>query len=281
MGTAVNTAGANVNTSSVIKSVTGTTSAAAATTSKLVDLADSNGNKLGIQATDTISISYVRNGTTLSNSFTVAALTAAALGTTNGATANADFAVAANTDGSLKITAGTNGAAGAIEGVTITVKDSLGNTRTAATNALSSFAETTAATDVRTDGTATLQIGANTNQNLSVDINDMRASALGVSGLQVGTQTQANVAIKVIDNATKKVSEERAKLGALQNRLEHTINNLGTSSENLTSAESRIRDVDMAKEMSTFSKNNILSQAAQAMLAQANQQPQQVLQLLR
>ena len=77
------------------------------------------------------------------------------------------------------------------------------------------------------------------------------------------------------------VSSERSKLGAYQNRLEHTIANLGTSSENLTSAESRIRDVDMAKEMSTFSKNNILSQAAQAMLAQANQQPQQVLQLLR
>ena len=76
-------------------------------------------------------------------------------------------------------------------------------------------------------------------------------------------------------------SQERAKLGAFSNRLEHTINNLGTSSENLTSAESRIRDVDMAKEMSTFSKNNILAQAAQAMLAQANQQPQQVLQLLR
>ena len=92
---------------------------------------------------------------------------------------------------------------------------------------------------------------------------------------------RATAAIKVLDAATASVSGERAKLGAYSNRLEHTIANLGTSSENLTSAESRIRDVDMAKEMSTFSKNNILSQAAQAMLAQANQQPQQVLQLLR
>ncbi|WP_373866466.1 flagellin [Clostridium beijerinckii] len=84
-----------------------------------------------------------------------------------------------------------------------------------------------------------------------------------------------------MNNAIEAVSGQRSTLGAYQNRLEHTIANLGTSSENLTSAESRIRDVDMAKEMSTFSKNNILSQAAQAMLAQANQQPQQVLQLLR
>lgn len=101
------------------------------------------------------------------------------------------------------------------------------------------------------------------------------------AGINVSSQTKANLAIETIDNAIKTVSEERSKLGAYQNRLEHTIANLGTSSENLTSAESRIRDVNMAKEMSTFSKNNILSQAAQAMLAQANNQPQQVLQLLR
>ena len=89
------------------------------------------------------------------------------------------------------------------------------------------------------------------------------------------------LAIKVIDNATLKVSAERASLGAYQNRLEHTINNLSTSSENLTAAESQIRDVDMAEEMTEYTKNNILSQAAQAMLAQANQQPQSVLQLLQ
>jgi flagellin len=99
--------------------------------------------------------------------------------------------------------------------------------------------------------------------------------------LDVSTSAKATAAIKVLDEATARVSDERAKLGAYSNRLDHTIANLGTSSENLTSAESRIRDVDMAKEMSTFSKNNILAQAAQAMLAQANQQPQQVLQLLR
>ena len=276
MGKAVNTAVANINTSSVLK-VAG---AAATIGGALTALQDSNGNNLGITATDTVTISYVKNGSTVTNSFAAGALTAAALGTTDGTVANADYAVTA-VGGALVATAGLVGTAGAIEGMTVTVKDSSGNVRTAATNALSSFAETKAAGDVRTDGTATLQIGANSNQNFNIDINDMRAQALGVSGLQVGTQTQANLAIKVIDTATQKVSAERAKLGAFSNRLEHTINNLGTSSENLTSAESRIRDVDMAKEMSTFSKNNILSQAAQAMLAQANQQPQQVLQLLR
>lgn len=124
-------------------------------------------------------------------------------------------------------------------------------------------------------------IGANTGQGTSLTINDMGAKALGVDALDLTTQSNADFAITTIDEALSSVSAERAKLGAVQNRLEHTINNLGTSSENLSSAESRIRDVDMAKEMMEFTKNNILSQAAQSMLAQANQQPQGVLQLLQ
>ncbi|UNK18067.1 flagellin [Paenibacillus sp. N3/727] len=100
-------------------------------------------------------------------------------------------------------------------------------------------------------------------------------------GVNISSQRSADKAITTINNALNTVSEERSKLGANQNRLEHTINNLGATSENLTAAESRIRDVDMAKEMMSFTKNNILTQAAQAMLAQANQQPQGVLQLLR
>ncbi|AYK08598.1 flagellin [Brevibacillus laterosporus] len=103
----------------------------------------------------------------------------------------------------------------------------------------------------------------------------------GQKGVNISTQKAADKAITTINNALNKVSEERSKLGANQNRLEHTINNLGATAENLTAAESRIRDVDMAKEMMDFTKNNILTQAAQAMLAQANQQPQGVLQLLR
>jgi len=100
-------------------------------------------------------------------------------------------------------------------------------------------------------------------------------------GIDISSQGTANGAITVIDKAIEKVSAERSKLGAVQNRLEHTINNLQTSSENLTAAESRIRDVDMAKELMEQTKNSILAQASQAMLAQANQQPQGVLQLLR
>ena len=179
---------------------------------------------------------------------------------------------------------------------------------------------TTETTTETVDNSAKFQIGANTGQSMSVDINDMRSVALGVSSrtasatvtvkdnmgndiqayftavktvtngtnnkveeyaLDVSTHEKATAAIKVINDAIEKVSTERSKLGAFQNRLEHTINNLGTSSENLTAAESRIRDVDMAKEMMEFTKMSILQQAAQAMLAQANQMPQGVLQLLR
>ena len=109
----------------------------------------------------------------------------------------------------------------------------------------------------------------------------MNANVLGVDGLTLDNSDQAQATITAVEEALTTVSEERSKLGAIQNRLEHTINNLGTTSENLTAAESRIRDTDMAKEMMNFTKNNILMQAAQSMLAQANQQPQGVLQLLQ
>ena len=126
-----------------------------------------------------------------------------------------------------------------------------------------------------------VHIGANIGQGITVSVSSMNATSLKINGLSVSTQAKANTAISTINAAIDKVSGQRADLGALQNRLEHTIANLDNTSENLTSAESRIRDVDMAKEMMNFSKSNILNQAAQAMLAQANQQPQGVLQLLR
>jgi flagellin len=125
------------------------------------------------------------------------------------------------------------------------------------------------------------QIGANEGQMTKLVISDMSSEALKVDAIDLTTAESASKAIGIVDEAILKVSSERAKLGAIQNRLDHTINNLGTSAENLTAAESRIRDVDMAKEMMEFYKNSILQQAAQAMLAQANQQPQGVLQLLR
>ncbi len=163
---------------------------------------------------------------------------------------------------------------------------------------------------------ATFQVGANTNQSMTVEIQDMRSKALTVAGttasgtvtasngtvanytavsgvsdgtsntnvefaLDVSSYEKATAAISVLDDAIQSVSAERSKLGAYQNRLEHTITNLTNTSENISSAESRIRDVDMAKEMMSYQKNNILAQAAQSMLAQANQQPQNVLKLLQ
>lgn len=144
-----------------------------------------------------------------------------------------------------------------------------------------------------------LQIGANSGQEVDVHIASMKAKDLGIvqttssidydsnlagkhigDALDVTSQSQASLAINAYDSALKKVSSERANLGAMQNRLEHTINNLDTSSENLQSAESKIRDTDMAEEMTRYSKNNILMQAGQSMLAQANQSNQGVLSLL-
>ena len=131
------------------------------------------------------------------------------------------------------------------------------------------------------DGVFKLQIGANAGQAIDVTISAMGASDLSVDGLDLTTQTGSDAAITAIDNAIKLVSGERSTLGAVQNRLDHTINNLTATAENLSEAESRIRDVDMAEEMMAFTKNNILSQAATSMLAQANQMPQSVLQLLQ
>ncbi|WP_026691422.1 flagellin [Alteribacter aurantiacus] len=132
------------------------------------------------------------------------------------------------------------------------------------------------------EGEFTFHIGANNTQNMSVTIRDMTATGevLDLDELSIGDQTDADAAIATIDAAIKEVSSERSMLGANQNRLEHTINNLKTSSENLSAAESRIRDVDMAAEMMEMTRSNILSQASQSMLAQANQAPQSVLQLL-
>lgn len=204
-----------------------------------------------------------------------------------------------------------------IDGVKVSVGGAATTLRITATEA-GATGKTIAYSDggIQQDYKVTFQVGANSNQSMSVSISDMRADALDVSGttasgsvtadngkvatytatkvvnngtddtsteyaLDVSTADKATAAISVIDDAIQTVSAERSKLGAYQNRLEHTINNLTTTSENLTSAESRIRDVDMAAEMATYQKNSVLQQAAQAMLAQANQQPQQVLSLLK
>lgn len=129
----------------------------------------------------------------------------------------------------------------------------------------------------------TLQVGANKSQSIGFSISDMRAGFLSVSGLSTSMSSfsVATNAISVIDSALELVSKQRSSIGAMQNRLEHTITNADNTSENLQAAESRIRDVDMAKEMVKYSKDSILQQAAQSMLAQANQSTQGVLSLLQ
>jgi flagellin-like hook-associated protein FlgL len=131
------------------------------------------------------------------------------------------------------------------------------------------------------DNTTVYQIGANEGEDMGVNIGDMRAEALGLNTVLVTDRDLAARSITIIDNAIDKVSMQRAKIGAYQNRLEHSINNLTVAGENLTAAESRIRDTDMAKEMMNFSKLQIMLQAGTSMLAQANTLPQNVLSLLR
>ena len=148
------------------------------------------------------------------------------------------------------------------------------------------FSDTAATGDTVTisnirDARLSLHIGANSGQNVKFGVEDCSAAALGVDSLDLTTQATADAAITVIDEAIVTVSGVRAGLGAMQNRLDHTINNLGTAAENLAKAESQIRDVDMADEMSEFTKNNILVQAATSMLAQANQMPQSILSLIQ
>ena len=257
----------------------GTDAAAFSLSTKLTDLADTGTNNLGITASDTITINYVQNGAMAAKSIAVTATTT--LADINTALEGVATVSLNSTTGALSVTADTAGSAGAVYGLTFTVTDSAGEENETASSAMSSWSQTTAASDKRANGSATVLIGANTGQTLNLSISSMDASSLGVKNLSVGSQREADVAISVIDTATSMVSAARGKMGAEENRLEHTINNLTTSSENITSAESRIRDVDMAAEMAEYTKLSVINQAATAMLAQANQQPEQVLSLLQ
>jgi flagellin len=187
-------------------------------------------------------------------------------------TVSGDF-TSAGTDASAATVSGTSfvgagnvltGVGGSLDGIEFKVKDGISGA--------------TGDIDINSNNSLTFQIGANTGQDMDISVNDMRSSALNVGSIDV--ENNAANAITTIDDAIAKVSGERSKLGAYQNRLDHTINNLNTAEENLTAAESRISDVDMAKEMMNFTKSQILSQAGTAMMAQANQLPQGVLQLL-
>ena len=266
-----------------------------------------NGDSLNIQATDTVTVSWVKDGKTYTASTKVGSLK---LGEALNAmkdgsqTLSTDISLSAGktsfiaVDGSgnsvytasgessISITSKGTGIEGQISGFTISITDNTGAVRKSANAALDAFDETLRAQNASEDNSINLQIGTKANQTIKVGLTDMKAQALGLQGknndtLQVGNQEQANAAINVLDAAIQKALDQQTTIGAVQSRLEYTQSNLTTASENVTAAESTIRDADMAKEMTEYTKNNVLMQAAQSMLAQANQSSSNVLSLLQ
>ena len=200
-------------------------------------------------------------------------------------TAGDDVNTPDGTEG-LTISSASTGIGGQVAGVTISITDSEGNVKKSANAALDAFKTTIYAKNASDPNELTFQVGAAANQAITVGLDDMRAEALGLKGadgskVSVATQDKANAAVAVFDNAIQKVLDQQATIGAIESRLEYTSNNLTTSSENVQAAESTIRDADMAKEMTNYTKNNVLLQAAQSMLAQANQNSSAVLSLLQ
>ena len=212
--------------------------------------------------------------------------TAVVSSATVGIDAAGDKVDTASGEKGISITANDSGIAGQISGFNISVRDSKGNVKKSANAALDAFGETIRAQNKSADNALTFQVGSNANQSIKVGLTDMRAEALGLKGadgttLNISTQTKANAAVNVLDNALQKALDQQTTLGSVQSRLEYTSSNLTTSSTNVQSAESTIRDADMAKEMTAYTKNNVLMQAAQSMLAQANQSSSSVLSLLQ
>ena len=207
-------------------------------------------------------------------------------GKTVGLAASNDTVDTASGKDAITITANTAGIGGQISGFNISISDSKGNVKKSANAALDAFEETIRAQNKSDDNAISLQVGAKANQAIKVGLTDMRAEALGLQGadgtkLNISTQDKANAAINVLDNAIAKALDQQTTIGSVESRLEYTSTNLTTASENVQSSESTIRDADMAKEMTNYTKNNVLLQAAQSMLAQANQSSSNVLSLLQ
>ena len=284
-------------------------STAAGWSSKLVDLESRQNESLNIQSTDNVTVSYVRQGKTYTTTFSVGtnALsdiiakaayngTASLAGTdlvknqTVGAFIGLDKAgnsvYTADNKTALSISAAGAGTTYQISAFTIGISDNTGALRKTANTALDNFNERIRAENKSEDNALVLQTGVKANQAIKVSMTDMRSLALGMKGtdgsvISVQTQDKANAAINSIDSALQKALDEQANIGAVQTRLRYTASNLTTQSENVQNSESTIRDADMAKEMTEYTKNNVLLQAAQSMLAQANQNSSAVLSLLR
>lgn len=282
--------------------------------SALTDLVDRNGNSLNILDKDTVSISYVVNGKTMTTSFSVGSSKLSdVFGSVTSATGYSDFANSVSfgntfadsqigttaeglmmhtADGTsvLAISSSASGVGGNIAGFTISITGTDGNVKKSVNSKLDAWSEQISAQDKSNDNAVTMQIGTKANQSIRVGLSDMRAQALGLQGvstdgsvqnLDITTRANANASINVLDNAVQKALKEQTKIGSVENRLDYTQDNLTTQSENVQASESTIRDADMAKEMTEYTKNNVLMQASQAMLAHANQSSQNILQLLQ
>ena len=273
----------------------------------LTGLKARNGDSLNIQSTDTITVSWVKDGRTFTASTKVGALNLSEalnamkdgsqtlstdISLSKGKTSfiavdgSGNSVYTASGESAINITSAKSGIENQISGFTISITDNTGAVRKSANAALDAFDETLRAQNKSDDNSINLQIGAKANQTIKVGLTDMKAQALGLQGkdnstIQVGNQEQANAAINVLDAAIQKALDQQTTIGAVQSRLEYTQSNLTTASENVTAAESTIRDADMAKEMTEYTKNNVLMQAAQSMLAQANQSSSNVLSLLQ
>ena len=279
------------------------------TGSVMTALKDRNGNSLQIRETDKITVSFVKQGRTFTTTTTISTKTfdeVMKLTAYNGTESlvGSDFLTLSaktsllGTDGNGKqvttadggcavfVTAASSGQDNQIAGFTMTVRDYQGNVSTSVNNILDSFTESIRSVNKSNDNTITLHVGAKAGQSIKVGLTDMRASALGLKGsdnevVNVSTQEKANAAINVLDNAIQKAVEQQTTIGSIESRLEYTSTNLTTASENVQASESTIRDADMAKEMTEYTKNNVLLQAAQSMLSQANQNSSAVLSLLQ
>ena len=208
------------------------------------------------------------------------------IGSNVGVNSADEVVTTASGQNAITITANNAGIGGQISGLNISVSDAQGNVKKSANAALDAFEETVRAQNKSDDNAISLQVGAKANQSIKVGLTDMRAEALGLQGadgtkLNISNQAKANAAINVLDNAIQKALDQQTTIGSVESRLEYTSTNLTTASENVQASESTIRDADMAKEMTNYTKNNVLLQAAQSMLAQANQSSSNVLSLLQ
>ena len=270
---------------------------------------DRNGNSLNINSLDTVTISFVKEGKTYSatvqatdnlnnlikNANSKIAGTDTKLNAFNteiktgsfiGKDIAGDTVHTADEGNALTISAAGSGVANQISGITISVTNTQGQVQKSANAVLDNFSESIRAQNKSDDNAINLQVGTKANQSIRVGLTDMRAEALGLQSstgqtIQIGTQQQANAAVNVLDNAVQKALDQQTTIGSVQSRLSYTSSNLTTASENVQASESTIRDADMAKEMTEYTKNNVLLQAAQSMLAQANQSSSSVLSLLQ